>query len=266
MTTISSSRGAAALVLLSAAVLPASAAQICQGFGAQTPRDISSLAGTNPHTFEPAPPAEKMNLCNIHTHTPAEHKGPGFSLSAGEGEHGGYRCNATDKLTEAELEDPAEGHGGFHGVAPGDSIEVHWVYTTCDVVPGEGLGACMTETCADPSLRVESQVFLVVNDQAALDFDDFSYGGNMLDGLHQPWALPSGTGDPVVFAGSTTGPRYSEAVCSPYQVTWSVRPECARLDISSLHEWGEGGNIFNETHSHGIRRLVTAPELLSPIE
>jgi len=26
------------------------------------------------------------------------------------------------------------------------------------------------------------------------------------------------------------------------------------------------GNVFNETESHGVRQLVTAPELLAPIE
>ena len=49
-------------------------------------------------------------------------------------------------------------------------------------------------------------------------------------------------------------------------MTWNVRPACARLDINSLHRWAENGNVFNETHSHGVRQLVTAPELLAPIE
>jgi hypothetical protein len=48
-------------------------------------------------------------------------------------------------------------------------------------------------------------------------------------------------------------------------VTWSVRPECAKLDIGSLHKWASDGNVFKENHSHGVRQLVTAPELLSPI-
>jgi len=45
-----------------------------------------------------------------------------------------------------------------------------------------------------------------------------------------------------------------------------VRPQCAKLDISSLNRWAEAGNVFNETKSHGVRQLVTAPELLAPIE
>jgi hypothetical protein len=54
-------------------------------------------------------------------------------------------------------------------------------------------------------------------------------------------------------------------LCSPLQVTWSVRPHCARLDINSLHAWAEGKNVFKEVESHGVRPLVTAPELLSAI-
>jgi hypothetical protein len=41
---------------------------------------------------------------------------------------------------------------------------------------------------------------------------------------------------------------------------------CAKLDINSLHKWAEEGNVFNESKSHGVRQLVTAPELLSPIQ
>lgn len=239
---------------------------LCEGYGPQTPRDITAMGGANQRIFTLAPPSAEMNLCNIHTHTNAEHKGPGFAVFAGGGEHGGYKCNETESLTEAELEDPAHGHGAFHGVKPGDTIEVHWVFSSCDVAPGKGLESCLNEKCANPELRVESQVFLVVNDPKALNFADFVYGGEMAGKLHQPKALPADTGAPVVFAGSTTGPKYTEAACSPFQVTWSVRPACAKLDIGSLHEWAHDGNVFQENHSHGVRQLVTAPELLAPIQ
>ena len=61
-------------------------------------------------------------------------------------------------------------------------------------------------------------------------------------------------------------PSYDQSTCSAAQVTWSARPQCARLDIDSLYRWAEQGNVFNETGSHGVRQLVTAPELLAPIE
>ncbi|MBB4305647.1 hypothetical protein GGD81_004729 [Rhodobium orientis] len=139
-------------------------------------------------------------------------------------------------------------------------------YTSCDVKPGKGLGSCLSAACANPALRVEAQVFLVANNPDARDFADFAHAGHMAGGLHQPRALPTGTGAPVVFAGSTTGPSYTESACSPLQVTWSVRPGCAKLDVSSLYKWPEDGNVFEEDHSHGVRQLVTAPELLAPIE
>ena len=241
------------------------AADLCKGFGPQTPRDISSTTGSNTRLFTRAPSSENMNLCNIHFHTNAEHKGPGFSVFAGKGEHGGFQCNATPKLTAAELKDPAHGHGACHGVKPGDTIEVHWVHTSCDVKPGEGLGSCLSDQCKNPQLRVETQVFLVVNDPNATDFGSFAYGGNRVKSLHQAKSLPTGTGNPVVFSGSTTGPSYTEEKCSPMQVTWGVRPSCAKINIASLHNWCEG-NVFKENHAHGVRQLVTAPELLSTIK
>ena len=237
--------------------------ELCIGMGPQTPRDISSTSGLNTEAFPMAPPASEMHLCNIHTHTNAEHKGPGFSVFVSNADDGGFACNDTPGLSEAEL---APAPGAYQGVKPGDTIEVHWVHTSCEATPGEGLGACVPEGCSDPLLRVEAQVFLVVNDPDALDFTTMTYGGNIVDGRHQAKAIPSTTGDPALFRGSTTGPSYDQSKCSAARVTWNVRPQCARLDINSLHRWAEQGNVFNETGSHGVRQLVTAPELLSPID
>jgi hypothetical protein len=241
---------------------PAHGADVCQKFGPQTPRDITKREGTNPRTFPLAPPSRAMNLCNIHFHAQAEHKGPGFAVSAGSGEHGGYKCNASAKLSQAELAAP---QGNVcNGLKPGDTIEVHWVFSSCDVAPGKGLGACLSEQCANPSLRVETQVFLVVNDAKAEDFAKYDYSGGTAKGLHQPKALPASSGRPVVFAGSTTGPSYNEQKCSPLQVTWSVRPFCAKVSIASLGKWCQN-NAFKEDHAHGVRQLVTSPALLGRI-
>ena len=236
---------------------------LCVHMGPQTPRDIASLSGLNTEAFPLAPAVSEMNLCNIHTHTNAEHKGPGFCVFVSAADDGGFACNETPNLSEAEL---APAPGAYEGVQPGDTIEVHWVHTSCAATPGEGLGACVPDGCSDPLLRVEAQVFLVVNDPGALDFATMTYGGNVVEGRHQAKSIPSDTGDPVLFRGSTTGPKYDQSNCSPARVTWNVRPACARLDINSLHRWAEEGNVFNETHSHGVRQLVTAPELLAPIE
>ncbi|MGB6229927.1 MAG: delta-class carbonic anhydrase [Litorimonas sp.] len=236
---------------------------LCLDMGPQTPRDISSVTGTNMDAFQMAPPASEMNLCNIHTHTNAEHKGPGFSVFVDGSDYGGYACNGTDDLSAAEL---APAPGAYGKVEPGDTIEVHWVHTSCDIDPGEGLGSCLSDSCTDPLLRVEAQTFLVVNDADALDFTTMGWQGFEVNGLDRAKMIPSNTGTPVVFRGSTTGPSFNQSVCSPLKVTWSVRPQCAKIDINSLHRWAEMGNVFNETESHGVRQLVTAPELLSPIE
>ena len=238
-------------------------AELCIGMGPQTPRDISSTFGLNAEAFPLAPPAGEMHLCNIHTHTNAEHKGPGFGMFVSSADDGGFACNETPNLSDVEL---APAPGVYQGVEPGDTIEVHWVHTSCQTTPGEGLGACVPEACSDPLLRVETQVFLVVNDPDALDFTTMAYDGNVVDGRHQAKVIPSTTGEPVLFRGSTTGPSYDQRKCSPARVTWNVRPQCAKLDINSLHRWAEQGNVFNETGSHGVRQLVTAPELLSPID
>ncbi len=238
----------------------------CEGFGPQTPRDIDNKAGLNAQTFAMAQNYKNLNLCNIHLHNNAEHKAKDFAIYAGEGEHGhggGYQCAMSKKLSKAELAAPAQEI--CKGLKPGDTIEVHWVHTSCQVTPGEGLGSCLNDKCANPSLRVETQVFTLVNDNKALNFNDFAYGGNMVNGLHQARALPSKTGKPIEFLGSTTGPKYTESTCSPLQVTWSVRPKCAKLDINSLGAWCEN-NEFKEDHAHGVRKLVTNPKLLSKIK
>jgi len=251
--------------LIAAMGSSAVAQDLCVGYGPQTPRDITSMAGTNERIWTLAPSHTEMNLCNIHTHTNAEHKGPGFSVFVNDSDYGGYACDDAANLTEAELA-PTGNEDQFGQVKPGDTIEVHWVHTSCAVTPGAGLGSCLSDACANPELRVEAQVFLVVNDENALDFNDFAYDGNIVNGLHQAKAIPSDTGTPVVFAGSTTGPSYTATdKCSPLQVTWSVRPQCAKLDINSLQAWAEAGNVFEENTSHGVRQLVTNPALLSAI-
>lgn len=57
-----------------------------KGFGPQSPRDIDNIKGSNPIVFSEAPAYEKMNLCNIHFHKYAEHKGGEFTKFAGPGD------------------------------------------------------------------------------------------------------------------------------------------------------------------------------------
>lgn len=234
--------------------------EICEGFGPQTPRDIAQTKGENKRVFSYAPATTQMNLCNIHFHRNAEHKAPGYSISGGEGEFGGWKCNESDSLSKAELKAPAK--SVCKNVKPGDTIEVHWVFSSCDVAPGAGLGSCLSDSCPNPQLRVEAQTYLLVNDSSAVDFTKLDYSGQK-NGYHQPAMLPAGD-DAVQFLGSTTGPSYTEQTCSPLQVSWSVRPQCQKLDINTLHKWCKD-NAFEEKKAHGVRQIVTDTRLLAPI-
>ena len=106
-------------------------------------------------------------------------------------------------------------------------------------------------------------MFVLVNDAGALDFRELVKQGEQ-NGLHQALNIPNDTGTPIQYAGSTTGPTYNEAG-SPLQVTWSVRPKVAKVNIGTVGDWCKG-NVFNEDHAHGVRNLVTHLDLLSPIK
>lgn len=237
-----------------------------KGFGPQSPRDIDAVAGSNPRMFNTAPPSGKMNLCNIHFHKNAEHKGGEFTKYAGNGDGHGFQSGYkySGKLSVAELESagydicPSK-HGAL---SAGDTIEVHYVYSTAQVKPGPTLGSCLSDAIKNPQLRVEAQVYVLVNDDNALDFGNLSKHGTK-KGLHQAMNIPRNTGIPIQYAGSTTGPGYNE-IGSPLQVTWNVRPNVAKVNIESIGKWCKG-NVFNEDHAHGIRNLVTNPDLISTI-
>jgi len=240
---------------------------INKGFGPQSPRDIDLKLGNNKRTFSTAPTYKKMNLCNIHFHKNAEHKGGQFTTYAGNGNgHGylsGYKYNG--KLSNTELKSVSNKvcpshHGSLHS---GDTIEVHYVYSTAKVSPGATLGACLSKQINNPQLRVETQVYVLVNDKSALNFLNLTKHG-IKNGLHQAINIPSNTGKVVQYEGSTTGPSYNEKG-SPFQVSWSIRPKVARVNINTVATWCKG-NIFKENHAHGVRNLVTNLNLLSKIK
>lgn len=231
------------------------------GFGPQSPRDIDSVEGTNSRQFQEAPAYTEMNLCNIHFHEGAEHKGGQFTKYAGNGNGEGYNSGFeySGELSEAEL---AASDVDAAGLVPGDTVEVHYVHTTAQITPGPTLGACLSESIMNPQLRVEAQVYVVVNDSSASDFNQLMEVGEV-NGYHQALNIPSNTGSPVAYAGSTTGPSYNE-VGSPLQVSWSVRPEVVKVSIDTVAAWF-GDNQFDEKKAHAVRNLVTNPSLLSPI-
>ncbi|CAM2868662.1 Cadmium carbonic anhydrase [Pseudoalteromonas distincta] len=152
----------------------------------------------------------------------------------------------------------------IHGsLSVGNTIEVHNVHTSAIVKPGPTLGSCLSDSIKNPQLRVEAQVYVLVDDANALDFTEISTV-SFVKGYYQAIATPTNTGEPVVYSSSTTGPSYNEAR-APFQVTWSVKPKVAKVDINSIGKWCES-NTFNEDHAHGVRNLVTNPALLSIIK
>ncbi len=234
-----------------------------KGFGPQSPRDIDSAMGNNKRSFNAAPAYTEMNLCNIHFHKHAEHRGGDFTKYAGNGDGKGYGTGYmySGDLTAAELTPYTidDEHGG---ISSGDTIEVHYVHSSAQITPGPTLGACLSESIMNPQLRVETQVYVLVNDDSAADFQMLAAHG-MKDGYHQALNIPTNTGTPVQYAGSTTGPSYNEKA-SPLQVSWSVRPQVMKVNIKSVEAWYKD-NVFNEDRAHGVRNLVQNPNLLSPI-
>lgn len=231
----------------------------CVAAGPQSPRDIDRRSGENPVTFAKAPPFVDMNLCDIHFHRFAEHRAAGYPTQKGSGEHAGYVCQGREPAAETHAESEP-GAGGCSNVALGDSIEVHWVFTTCDVEPGPGLDSCFSPVCTNPQLRVEAKVFylsaLSADEERELDFARFAATADA--------TLPAAEGS-VEYLGSTTGPSFNDEECSEFQVTWNVRPACSPLSFASLNAWCDD-NVFREEDAHGVRELVSPLELLSKIE
>ena len=236
------------------------------GFGPQSPRNIDSNNGTNSRSFNNAPSYEAMNLCNIHFHKNAEHQGGEFTTYAGNGDGDGYQSGykysghlTASELTNLDKDVCPSVHGSLF---PGDTIEVHYVHSTAQIKPGPTLGACFSDEIKNPQLRVETQVYVLVNDKNAQDFNKLTKHGVKND-LHQALYIPNDMGSPIQYAGSTTGPGYNKTG-SPFQVTWSVRPKVAKVNIETVGNWCKG-NTFKEDHAHGVRNLVTNPDLLSII-
>lgn len=237
-----------------------------KGFGPQSPRDLGSKRGSNKRQFMRAPAYQQMNLCNIHFHENAEHKGGQFKTFAGYGDgHGfGSGFKYSGKLSKSESKPlPEAVCSSEHGsLQVGDTIEVHYVHSTAQVEPGPTLKSCLSENDSNPQLRVEAQVMVLVNNAHAADFIELAKTGQV-NGYTQALKIPKNAGRPIEYAGSTTGPSYNEKG-SPLQVSWSVRPKVTKVNAESVGQWCKN-NVFKEDHAHGVRNLVTNESLLSKI-
>ena len=237
-------------------------------FGPQSPRDIDSPNGVNKIVFNSAPARSRMNLCNIHLHSAAEHRGGQFTSYVGNGDGKGYGTGFkyNGRLTAAELEPIHEKLGSAeHGtLMPGDTIEIHFVHSTAHVKPGPTLAACLSKENGNPQLRVEAVVAVLVNDRNAADFSKMTQL-SVVNGYNAAPNIPDNLGKPVSYEGSTTGPNYNLKPSS-LQVTWNVRPSVVKVDILSLAGWLRSNPFDEEDHAHGVRNLVIDPALLSKIQ
>ena len=239
--------------------------------GPQSPRDIDNPVGTNKIIFSVAPNRSVMNLCNIHFHAPAEHRGGQFTRYIGNGDGKGYGTGYkfSGSLSAAELKPLTERIGVYeHGeLRPGDTIEIHFFHSTAHVKPGPTLASCLGKETINPQLRAEAVVGVLVNDRNAIDFMKMTKVA-VINSYYSAPNIPENLGNTVTYSGSTTGPyRNANYNTKPsrLQVTWNVRPNVVKIDIASLGRWLKS-NIFNESHAHEIRNLVIDPALLSPIQ
>ena len=97
------------------------------GFGPQSPRDIDAVTGDNPRMFEAAPRHTAMNLCNIHFHESAEHRGGEFTTYRGNGNGKGSGTGFvySGELSEAELAglDEEIGAGPYGSVVSSPNVK-----------------------------------------------------------------------------------------------------------------------------------------------
>lgn len=239
----------------------------CSKVGPQAPRDLEKLEGNSRVNYSPALPSSEMNLCNIHFHANAEHKARGYSSLRGQKKHMGYICNESAKNKKIgiwNIDDDKKIK--CDDLQVWDTVEIHWVFSSCDVKPGPGLESCLSDTCVNPQLRVQAGIFYLTNNEDAIDMISLDYNKQNLF-FHQPKALPIYPKANIVeYLGSTTGSKYDgEKNCSPFQVTWSVPKTCMAMNIESLKEWCKS-NIFNEDYAHGVRPIVDNLNFLDDID
>lgn len=287
------------ILLQNTALLASFNAQIKAG--PQAPRSVLGVdkKGNAAQHFTSAPSYKDMNLCDIHFHKNAEHKGEKFKKYAGNGDGkgnaSGYKYSG-EKLSTEELKplpkgkvicadkkhypkgEHKESSNGNGSLVPGDTIEVHYVYSSFEgAKPEHSLSSCNPAkyTLSDKNaakLRVEAQVMVLVNDSNALNFKEQLTKLTTDNNKHQVATYskddididPLADSNAVEYQGSTTGPSYNEKP-SPYYVTWRVRSDVIKVDINSVGEWCKS-NDFEEHHAHGVRNLVTNTDMISHIE
>ena len=257
-------RAVVAVVRAIVAVVSATAARANEEFVAcrdareQAPIDVSATAAMGAMASETWKRAmvndvRGMVLVNVHFHVPAEHRSEG-EYSTREVSETGFSCDedATPR-TDGEASSDAFAH--CENVALGDTVELHWVYSTGGERGAEisdGLGSAFA-TQRNPLIVVRAQVFRVTNGGDGAYDDDAK---SLLSG----WNASIVT-DALQYIGSTTGSKYDSIdKCSPYAVTWHVDRKCHDISARKIDEMcGEMKRTYSMTEdirAHESRELV----------
>jgi len=101
----------------------------------------------------------------------------------------------------------------------------------------------------NPMINVKAQIVQIVNDPEAPDYP------NMIDS----WIEGGPFKRSVMYAGSTTGTKFNNEICSPYAITWYVNKECVKVSAASFDnmckDMKEHG-MHADTHPHSCRVLL----------
>jgi hypothetical protein len=233
----------------------------CSDAGTQSPADVSEGALASGASILPTNAILRnvslMTLANVHYHSPAEHRSQG-EFSTPNASESGFACDdasdatGTARVVATNGDDVSDARYAFsfcQDVAVGDTIELHWVYSTGAARTGvsDGLsGAFATQN--NPYVVVRAQVFKITNNPSD-DVADLLVSWNT--------TLVS---DAVRYVGSTTGDKYDNVDrCSPFLVIWHVDRECHRVSARSLDEMCrvmKDNGLSDDLKAHAARQLV----------
>lgn len=218
----------------------------CQEAGPQSPRDVTAGSTGQMTAGTPVDSVDNLVHVNTHFHLGAEHKSTG---EYDEPMNFGYSCKAAAATLQPDHLKPYD-FKYCHDVEVGQTYEFHWVYSSGGVELGEGLGGAFS-TSSEPTIVVQGQVFVVVNDVTGAFDQDLLHGGTF---------NKLGT-DVAMYMGSTTGTKYNnDDSCSPYSINWHVDRKCQFVSAKSLDDVCRRKidmNMKGDIHPHGSREIVS---------
>lgn len=218
----------------------------CTEAGPQSPRDVTAGSTGKMTAGTPLDSVDGLVQVNTHFHLGSEHKSDG---EYDEPMNFGYSC----KTSVAGLEPAHLKPYDFqycHDLEVGQTYEFHWVYSSGGAEMGPGLGGAFA-TSSEPTIVVQGQVFVLVNDDTGA-FDQDLLTGVTFDKLST---------DVAMYMGSTTGTKYNNGdSCSPYSINWHVDRKCQFVSAKSFDNLCKRQidlNMKADTHPHGSREVVS---------